>query len=113
MNQNHVSVIGRLTADPRIVTVKSGQICNLNVAVNGRPKKEGGERPVEYIPVTVFGKQAVNCGSNLVKGQEVRIDGMLHYHKQKIGEKTIPIGEVWANYVEFGSKPKPALAKAA
>jgi single-stranded DNA-binding protein len=42
MNQNHVSVIGRLTADPRIVTVKSGQICNLNVAVNGRPKKEGG-----------------------------------------------------------------------
>ncbi|MDI3467816.1 MAG: hypothetical protein OJF50_006637 [Nitrospira sp.] len=106
MNQNHVSLIGRLTDTPRIVEATVGTICNLSVAVNGLPKKGTRERSVEFVPVTVFGNQAATCGANLVKGQEVRVDGRLHFRKEQVGDKNVTVGVVWAKYVEFGMKPR-------
>ncbi len=113
MNLNQVNLVGRLTDSPRIVELQTGTVCNLSVAVNGMPKKGTKEQTVEFIPVSVFGKQAVTCGSNLVKGQEVRIEGRLHFRKQKIGDKSVTAGEVRASYVQFGMKPRLAMPAAA
>lgn len=115
MNKNSVTIIGRLTDNPTVRNIRDGaeSVCNLNIAVNGIPRKGTTERPVEYIPVSVFGKQALSCGSNLVKGQEVTVDGRLHFRKQQIGDKKITVGEVRASHVEFGSKPRAAMPAAA
>lgn len=113
MNRNSVHLIGRLTDTPTVRSITSGPVCNLNIAVNGTPKKGSTERPVEFIPVTVFGNQANSCAANLVKGQEVSIEGRLHFRKQQIGDKKVTVGDVTAYRVEFGTKPKAQLAAAA
>lgn len=113
MNQNKVSIIGRLTAQPVLRDITSGSVCNLSVAVNGLPNKQTGVRPVDYIPVSVFGKQAISCATHLLSGQEVSVEGRMHFRKQKIGDKNVTVAEVIASHVEFGAKPKSAMAQAA
>jgi single-strand DNA-binding protein len=115
MNMNRATIIGRLTQGPELRATSTGNVCNMNIAVNGIPKKGTKERPVTFVPVAVFGKMADTCAANLIAGQEVAIEGRLSFRKRDVEGKKITVGEVVAQHVDFGAKPKarPEMAQAA
>jgi single-strand DNA-binding protein len=81
---NRVVLVGRLTKDPELRELPSGQsVCDLRVACNGnRRDPEGGyiERP-HYFDVSTFGVHAENVSRYLCKGSAVAIDGRLEWRE--------------------------------
>lgn len=77
---NKVNIMGNLTKTPELRSTNSGQsVVTLIVAVNRKSKNQAGEyiEHVDFIPVSVWGKQADNCNTYLQKGQGVFIEGRL------------------------------------
>jgi single-strand DNA-binding protein len=65
-----------MTKDP---TLTFGQgsgtaVCKFTIAVNRRFKKEG-QPDADFLPVTVFGKQAESTANWMIKGSQVAISG--------------------------------------
>ena len=105
MNINRVVLTGNLTRDPEISSTGSGlTVCKLGIAVNGRRKnKDTGnwEEKANYFRVTVFGKQAENCGQYLSKGRPVAIDGRLEWSSwEREGQKRESV-DIIADNVQF------------
>lgn len=105
--------IGRLTKDPIIRGTKSGSIVsNFVVAINRGKNISGEDKGVDYIPVTVFGKQAENCEKYLSKGRLVGVQGRIQTgsYTNRDGA-TVYTTDVVADRVEFlewadrGSRP--------
>ena len=119
LDKNTVTLIGRLTGNPdlRTITVNEepASVCHFGVAVNVIRKKGRTDQPVEFIPISVFGKRAEACAANLTKGKMVSIEDALHFSKRKVGDKTVPVGEVRAHRVDWLTEklPAPALSAAA
>jgi single-strand DNA-binding protein len=88
---NRVVLIGRLTQDPELRELPSGQsVCNLRVACNGnRRDPEGGyrERP-NYFDVGIFGAQADNVNRYIRKGSRVAIDGRLAWREWETADQS-------------------------
>lgn len=96
---NNVTLIGRLTKDPEVrYTADQMAIAKFTVAVD----RFGKEKQADFIPVTVFGKQAENCEKYLVKGRKVAIQGRIQTgsYENKEG-KRVYTTDVVANTVEF------------
>lgn len=96
---NNVTLIGRLTKDPEVrYTADQTAIAKFTVAVD----RFGKEKQADFIPVTVFGKQAENCEKYLVKGRKVAIQGRIQTgsYENKEGKKVYTT-DVVANTVEF------------
>jgi single-strand DNA-binding protein len=68
---NHVTLVGRLTADPEMVDTRAGKKANLRVATNG------GEAP-EFHQVSFWGSRAQTAGEYLQKGRLIYLEGRLH-----------------------------------
>lgn len=98
---NQVALIGNLTKDPEFRQTtgeKSLEICRFTVAV-----EDGGEKKsVNYIPVVVFGRTAVNCDKFLSKGKKVGVSGKIKTgsYTNKEGKKVYTT-EVVAYEVKF------------
>src|SRR5215207_7763425 len=79
---NRVTLVGRLTRDPELRHLASGNaVLQLGVAVNGRRKDETGnwvDKP-NFIDVKVFGNQAEMLSQHLAKGRRVGVDGRLDW----------------------------------
>jgi len=73
---NSVVLIGRLTKDPEIRYIPGSQtaVANFSIAVD-RPFSK--EKKTDFFNIVVFGKPAENCGSYLVKGRLVGIQGRI------------------------------------
>ncbi len=70
---NNVSLIGRLTRDPELVTTQGGtEICNVRIAVDRR-----GQDGAVYTDVKCFGKQALAVAEHKRKGDQVAVSGRL------------------------------------
>jgi len=77
---NKVILMGNLTRDPEVRYMPSGvAVVTLGLAVNNKYKKQDGQvkEDVCFVDVSVFDKQAENCGKYLSKGQGVVVDGRL------------------------------------
>ena len=77
---NKVILLGRLGADPEIRYTQSGQpVGSLRVATSENWNDRDGNRQerTEWHNITVWGKQAENCGQYLAKGRQVYIEGRL------------------------------------
>jgi single-strand DNA-binding protein len=87
---NRVVLVGRLTRDPELHELPSGQsVCDLRVACNGnRRDPEGGyqERP-HYFDVSTFGVHAENVGRYLHKGSAVALDGRLEWREWETADQ--------------------------
>src|SRR5579871_1280022 len=81
---NRVVLIGRLTHDPELRALPSGQsVCNLRIACNGtRRDPDGGyqERP-HFFNVAVFGTQGENVERYMRKGSRIALDGRLEWRE--------------------------------
>jgi single-strand DNA-binding protein len=79
---NRVTLVGRLTRDPELRHLPSGQpVLQLGVAVNGRQRDEAGnwvDKP-NFFDVKVFGNQAESLANHLAKGRRIGIDGRLDW----------------------------------
>ncbi|HEY1834020.1 MAG TPA: single-stranded DNA-binding protein [Solirubrobacteraceae bacterium] len=83
-NINRVVIVGRLTRDPELRSLASGQsVCSLRLACSSSQKDGDGEyseRP-NYFDVSVFGVTAQNVGNYTAKGSQVAIDGRLSWRE--------------------------------
>ena len=102
---NRVTLVGRLTRDPELRHLPSGQpVLQLGVAVNGRQKDEGGnwtDKP-NFFDVKVFGNQAESLAMHLAKGRRIGVDGRLDWSSWEAqdGSKRSKV-EVVAFQVQF------------
>lgn len=70
----NISYQGRLTGDPEVRTLDSGNtVCRFTVAVNRR--LPNGDEKTAFIPTTVFGRNGQICGEFLSKGRAVYVTG--------------------------------------
>ncbi len=80
MNLNKVFILGRLTADPQLRSIPSGQqVGSFSVATNRVWNDKSGARQeeVEYHNVVVWGRQAEVASQFLTKGALVLVEGRL------------------------------------
>ena len=107
---NNVVLIGRLTRDPELRYIQSGQgICNFSMAIDkglSKDKKqemESQNKPTaDFINIVVWGKTAENCANYLAKGRLVGVQGRLQSGKYENKEgQTVYTTDVVASNVEF------------
>ena len=102
---NRVTIVGRLTRDPELRHLSSGNpVLQLGVAVNGRQKDETGnwiDKP-NFFDVKVFGNQAEMLAQHLSKGRRIGVDGRLDWSSWEAqdGSKRSKV-EIVAQSVQF------------
>ncbi len=107
---NTISLTGRLTRDPELRALPSGEaVCSMRIAVDrmGRGDEAG------YINVTTFGKQGEACAKVLSQGWLVAVDGRLDYHEwTPDGSQTKRSAIEVIGRVEFLAEPRPTNTEA-
>jgi single-strand DNA-binding protein len=87
---NRVVLVGRLTRDPELRELPSGQsVCNLRIACNGIRREEGEyrERP-HYFDVSAFAGLAENVARYMRKGSLVALDGRLEWSEWETADRS-------------------------
>ncbi len=77
---NRVTLIGRLTRDPELVTSPKGlAVARLRLATNGFTKDEDGNKldDVQYHSLVAFGGLAAICQEYLRRGKLIYVEGRL------------------------------------
>ena len=101
---NLVLISGRLTKDPevRYTTGTQMAVAVFTLAIDRGKDKNGDDRGADFIPITVFGKQAENCERYLAKGCRVAVQGKIQTgsYEDKNGQKVFTT-DVIAQRVEF------------
>lgn len=109
---NNVVLIGRLTRDPELRYLPSGNntaVARFNLAVDRQYSKEKkaemeakNQPTADFINITVWGRQAENVSNYLVKGLLVAVEGRIQTgsYEAKDGTRRYTT-EVVANRVEF------------
>lgn len=72
---NHITLIGRLTADPELSAPKGNPVCRFRVAVD-----RIGTDGADFISIVSFGTRGENDAKWLSKGRLVAIAGRLHHN---------------------------------
>jgi single-strand DNA-binding protein len=118
-NINRVVLVARLTRDPELRALPSGQsVCSLRVACNGSRRDSDGdfqERP-NYFDVSAFGMQAESISRYTRRGSLVAIDGRLEWREWETAEQQRRQAvSIVAESVEFLGSPEadePRMADA-
>lgn len=103
---NHITIHGRLTADPELKQTQSGvSVCNFTVAVD-RSYKNGEEKQTDFFTVVCWRVLADMVSKYFAKGKEILVSGEMQSRKWQDNEGNNRISwEVMANAVDFcGSK---------
>lgn len=89
---NHVTLVGRLTRDAELKYTNSGQaVSNIALAVNQRRRREDQwVDEAHFFDCVVWGRTAEVLNQYLVKGKQVGLVPLWHYHNP-----TITLGPCW------------------
>lgn len=100
---NKVMLIGKLTRDPELRTVKDGiSVCDFTLAVNRRKKNSGDAQEADFFRVTTWRGLAENCAKFLAKGRKVSVIGSVSVRTYQANDGTTRAQmEVLAEEVEF------------
>jgi single-strand DNA-binding protein len=90
---NSINLVGRLTADPKLIDSSERPVCRMRIAV-----RNGDRNPPTYIDVCAFDGQAYTCAEYLTKGRRVAVSGQLAYDERKS-----PDGEHRGRYSVIGT----------
>jgi len=100
-NYNHITLVGRLTRDPELVTDSDYTKTTFSIAVSRSYKKEDGTSDADFIPIVIWGKLAEVAKQYLTKGQPVLVEGRLQIRTyEKEGDKR-RISEVSVDNLQF------------
>lgn len=90
---NKCMIIGNLTRDPELRTVKDNvAVCTFTVAVNRRHGAQAGKEEADFFRVTAWRGLAELCGKYLQKGRKVSVIGAV-----SVSAYTTQNGETRAN----------------
>ena len=110
---NRVILIGRLTRDPELRYVPSGQpVASFTLAVDRPFTNQAGERETDFIDIVAWRKLADQVSQHLSKGRLVAVEGRLQIrsYETQDGQKR-KVAEVVADAVRFlDRKGGPAAA---
>ena len=106
---NNVVLIGKLTRDPEMRVLQSGTATTrftlaVDRAMSKEKKQEAqgkGNPTADFVPVTVWGKQAESCANYLTKGRMVAVSGRITTGSYEKEGKTVYTTEVTAERVQF------------
>lgn len=106
MNINLAIVCGRLTADPELRSLPSGQtVTNFSLATNRTWTQDGQKKEqVEFHRVVVFGKQGDACATFLRKGAAALVEGRLQTQSWETDGIRHYRTEIVAENVQFGPR---------
>jgi single-strand DNA-binding protein len=108
---NRVVLIGRLTRDPELRYLPSGQpVATFTLAVDRPFANAQGERKTDFVPVVAWRKLAEQVSAHLAKGRLVAVDGRLQIREYETqdGQRRRAV-EVVAEAVRFlDRKAEPA-----
>jgi single-strand DNA-binding protein len=74
---NKVLLVGRLVNDPRFTTGKSSGATFATLACEGEFNWSKGKKEVDFIDITIFGKQAEFVANYTRKGDLISVEGSL------------------------------------
>lgn len=105
---NNINLTGRITKEPELRTIPSGNQCVLFIlAVDRGYKDANGEKITDFIPCIAWNTQATFIGNYVNKGNLLEVSGMLTTRKyQNDSGETKTIIEVLVNKVS-NLTPKP------
>ncbi|MGY4688871.1 single-stranded DNA-binding protein [Salibacterium sp. K-3] len=100
---NQVTLVGRFTRDPELTYTKDGiAVCNFTLAVQRSFRNMQGDFDADFIPVTVWRKQAENTSIYCHKGALVGVNGRINTRiYENKDQKRIQMVEVNADQVRF------------
>lgn len=100
---NQVTMVGRFTKDPELMYTKEGvAVCRFTLAVQRHFKNQQGEYGADFVPVTVWRKQAENTASYCHKGATVGVTGRIHTRSyDNKDQQRVHVVEVNAEQVRF------------
>ena len=103
---NKIILLGRLTKNPIIQNTTTGKsVTRFNLAVDRPFTNQQGEKEVDFIPVSLWGKNGENLAKNVFKGQRVLIEGRLQIRSYNAKDGSMRwIAEVIAERFEFIEK---------
>jgi single-strand DNA-binding protein len=87
---NRVVLVGRLTRDPELRALPSGQsVCGIRLACNASRRDADGDyqERANYFDVSTFGSTAERVHQYLRKGSRVAIDGRLEWREWETAEQ--------------------------
>jgi single-strand DNA-binding protein len=106
---NSVNITGRLTQDPELRALPSGEsVCKLRLAVEGM--SPGGE--TGYVNVSAFGKPGEAAARVLSKGWRVAVAGRLSYRAWEADDGSKRHDYEVVGNVEFLTAPRSNAAAA-
>lgn len=113
--RNKVSLIGRLGAQPELVTLEGGKVlARFSLATNESYKDKKGEwqTTTQWHNLTAWGNTATLVGRLLSKGQEVVVEGRLVHknYETKSGEKRYATEVEVNEFLTFATKNDGASA---
>jgi single-strand DNA-binding protein len=100
---NRIILIGRLTRDPELRYVPSGQpVASFTLAVDRPFTNQAGERETDFIDIVAWRKLAEQVSQHLSKGRLVAVEGRLQIrsYETQDGQKR-RVAEVVADGVRF------------
>lgn len=105
---NKVILVGRLTRDPEVRTMPTGNtVASFTLAINRNFKNKEGNIDADFINVSVFGRQAENVGKYVTKGSQLGVDGRIQTRSYDAQDGTKRyVTEVIAESVEFMSSSR-------
>lgn len=106
---NNCVLIGRLTRAPEMRVLQSGTATTrFTLAVDRELSKEKkqeaeqkGQPTADFIPVTVWGKQAESCAKYLAKGRMVAVHGRIQTGSYEKEGQRIYTTEIVAQNIQF------------
>ncbi len=106
---NRIILIGRLTRDPELRYVPSGQpVASFTLAVDRPFVNQQGERGTDFIDIVAWRKLAEQVTQHLSKGRLVAVEGRLQIrsYETQDGQKR-KVAEVVADAVRFLDRKGP------
>ena len=100
---NKVILIGRLTKDPELRTIASGNATtSFTIEVNRNFTNKNGEREADFINCVAWRKQAENVAKYCTKGSQVAVEGRIQTRSYDAQDGTKRyVTEVVADNVTF------------
>ncbi len=74
---NKVILIGRLTRDPELRMAGGSAVCNFSIAAESNYTNKNGERAVEFINCSAWGRTADNISKYCTKGSLLSVEGRI------------------------------------
>ena len=117
MNLNKVLLIGRLTGDPVLRTIPSGQsVATFSIATNRNWTDKSGakQESAEFHNIVVWGRQAEIASQYLQKGALALIEGRLQTRSWQNKEgQNMKTTEIIAERIQFGPRAQGGGARSA